>query len=112
MKLTYFLVPVIVLLTGYITKINPAKQINGIRGYRTKRSKSSQEMWDKAQLLMSKYLLIIGAVELVVSLITMLVTSSVEDQNTVAMITSILAVIDALGIVAVIILVESELKKS
>jgi len=42
------------LLLGYFFAKNPPKDINPLYGYRTKRSMSSQEKWDFAQIYSAK----------------------------------------------------------
>ena len=103
------LVPVIGLVVGLIAKAKPAKNINSTIGYRSKKSKSSQEMWDKAQVLMAKYFIMISAVLLVVSLIAGYFIASMSDWNSMIIGICILSIVQVLGICAVIPLVESKL---
>ena len=46
------------LIAGIILKIRPPKNINGIYGFRTKLSTSSQEAWDYSQKVCANSLLI------------------------------------------------------
>lgn len=71
-----FILPVITLIVGIISKNNPPKEINGFRGYRTALSKSSQEAWDYANMRSAQIMikgsiisLVLGAVVLAVYLI-------------------------------------------
>lgn len=47
---TILLIAITFLIVGRYLKRNPPKKINPYKGYRTKRSKASQEAWDHAQL--------------------------------------------------------------
>lgn len=52
------------LIAGIILKIRPPKNINGIYGFRTKLSASSQEAWDYSQKVCANSLLIYSIPEL------------------------------------------------
>lgn len=104
------IVPVILLVTGCISKARPKKDINSVIGYRSRRSRSSQEMWDKAQLLMAKYLIIIGAALLVISIAAGVFIASIADMNTMIIGVSILSCVQVAAIILIIPLVESKLK--
>ena len=60
--LSLFLIPIIELLVGIL---KPVKNINGVIGYRTAKTRSSQEMWDYGQLMMKKYMFRTGIVSLI-----------------------------------------------
>ena len=62
------LVPIIAIITGYKMKTKPPKEINNTVGYRTKRSKASQEAWDFANVYCGKNTFIYGIVSLPVSI--------------------------------------------
>ena len=62
------LVPVIAIITGYKMKTKPPKEINNTVGYRTRRSKASQEAWDFANVYCGKNTFIYGIVSLPVSI--------------------------------------------
>lgn len=59
--------PVIAAIAGFIMMTNPPKEINNAIGYRTKRSKSSQEAWDFANVYCGKNTLIYGIVSFFIS---------------------------------------------
>ena len=103
-------VPVIILVVALIAKVKPNPEINSTFGYRTRKSMSSQENWDKAQELMSKYLLIIGVVLTVVSLIAGLIIVNRFEMPVLAVAYTILTLVQVLAIIIVIPLVESQLK--
>ena len=108
MKITLFIVPAIVLIVGLISKIHPAKTINGTVGYRSKKSRSSQENWDKAQALMAKYMLIIGMVELVIAVIAFLMAGNMDKQQFLTVMMIVMA-IQVCGLLVMFPLVESKL---
>lgn len=62
------LVPIIAIITGYKMKTKPPKEINNTVGYRTKRSKASQEAWDFANVYCGKNTFVYGIVSLPVSI--------------------------------------------
>lgn len=108
MKITLFIVPAILLIVGLVSKFHPAKNINAVFGYRSGKSRSSQENWDKAQALMAKYMLMIGLAELVITLIAVLVAGNLTEQQYPVFLLVMVA-IQTLGLVLVIPLVESKL---
>ena len=104
------LVPVIILVVALITKAIPNKEINSTFGYRSKKSMSSQENWDKAQELMSKYFLIIGIVLTVISIIAGLIIINRFEMPVMMVAVTVLVLIQVLATIVVIPLVESQLK--
>jgi len=102
-------IPVVLLIVGIVGKVKPAKTINPTVGYRSKRSRASQEAWDKAQVLMAKYMLLIGCVLLVISLVVAFIISRME-QSAMIVGVSVLSIVQVAGAVLVIPLVESKLK--
>jgi uncharacterized membrane protein len=64
-----FLVPVIVLIMGIILSLYPPKKINGLTGYRTRRSMQSQEAWDFSQRFAGLMAVIVGILMLAIALI-------------------------------------------
>lgn len=108
MKVILFIVPVLLLAAGLLCRFKPAKDINSTFGYRTAKSKSSQENWDKAQQLMSKNLMIIGAAELVITIIAMAFTNGLNEQQYLIFML-IMVLVQALGAVLMIPMVESKL---
>lgn len=73
----FFVLPLTSLIAGYSSLNNPPKEINGIKGYRTKLSMASQEAWDYANKRMgqlflknSTYMLALGLVAAIILLVT------------------------------------------
>ena len=57
-----FITAVVYLLVGFLTVKYPAKKINPLYGYRTKRSMCNQEAWDYAQRVSSRKIILVGLV--------------------------------------------------
>ena len=104
-----FIIPVLILVIGCVSKYRPAKKINSLFGYRSKRSKASQENWDLAQLLMSKYLLIIGGAEAVLTAVCCFFLKD-RAADEVLLIMAIVTALQVIGLLIVIPLVEKDLK--
>ena len=104
------LIPVILLVLALVAKTKPNNEINRTFGFRTKKSMSSQENWDKAQELMTKYFFIIGVAEVIISAIAGYFIVTKFDNTMMIMAYTILMVLQVLAIVIVIPLVESQLK--
>ena len=67
--------PTLILIGGLMLKRPPTKP-NGIYGYRTRRSRASQEAWDYSQVASSKRLLVGGIAMVVLGLPGLFVTVS------------------------------------
>ncbi len=104
------LIPVILLVLALVAKTKPNNEINRTFGFRTKKSMSSQENWDKAQELMTKYFFIIGVAEVIISAVAGYFIVTRLGNTMMLMAYSILMVLQVLAIVIVIPLVESQLK--
>jgi uncharacterized membrane protein len=102
------IIPLICVVIGIIAKMKPAKQINSVIGYRSARSRSSQENWDKAQQLMSKNLIILGAAELVITIIAAAFTNGLNEQQFLIFLV-VFVLLQALGTILLIPMVESKL---
>ena len=109
MNMLLFIVPAVLLIAGVISTLKPAKTINDTIGYRSAKSRSSQENWDKAQKLMAKYMLIIGGIEAVLTVIASLFVKGLTEQQF-AIFLVVIMTVQTLGVVLVIPMVESRLK--
>lgn len=76
------IVPLIVILCGYLLRDHTPKEINGTIGYRTKRSKSSPEAWLFANKLCGDMWIKGGLVSLLPSLILVLIICRLFGSNT------------------------------
>lgn len=72
MMLCCLLVPLTMLLSGRWLDKYPPKEINGLLGYRTKRSRKSADAWNFAQHFCGKLWVKIGIVLFPVTLLAML----------------------------------------
>lgn len=63
------IVPIVLLIMGKKFRDNPPKDINGTKGYRTRRSMASQEAWDFANKLMGKVYFIVGLCMIPISIV-------------------------------------------
>ena len=94
------LVPIIAIITGYKMKTKPPKEINNTVGYRTRRSKASQEAWDFANVYCGKNTFIYGIVSLPISIaFYALLTASAHWGKLPAMLVVMLVQIVAMAIV-------------
>lgn len=66
------IIPVVMIIIGLATKNHVPKNRYGAVGYRTKRSRSSQEAWEYANKECSKLMLKLGLIILLVSVIVSL----------------------------------------
>ena len=69
MPYTYYINVLILLVVGIVFWMCPPKKINGLYGYRTARSRKSQEAWDFAQRYSAKLITMFGLAALVVTAI-------------------------------------------
>ena len=67
MAYTYYISTLILTVVGVVFWIYPPKKINGLYGYRTTRSRKSQETWDFAQRYSAKLMTIFGLAALIVA---------------------------------------------
>ncbi len=105
------IIPVVAIITGYIMKTRPPKEINNTVGYRTRRSKASQEAWDFANVYCGKNTFIYGIVSLPVSIVFYaLLTVSVHWGELLAMLVVILVQTVTMTI-AMIVPTEMKLKE-
>ncbi len=56
------IIPVTCIIAGYLLKTKPPKEINNVTGYRTRRSRASQEAWDFANVYSGKNMFIVGII--------------------------------------------------
>lgn len=63
------IVPLISIIAGYLMMKKPPEKINNTVGYRTRRSKASQEAWDFANRYCGRNTFIFGIIIMIVSVI-------------------------------------------
>ena len=67
MPYTYYINALIMTVGGVVFWMYPPKKINEFYGYRTTRSRKSQEAWDFAQKYSAKMMTVLGLVALIVA---------------------------------------------
>ena len=67
MPYTYYIDALILMVVGIVFWMYPPKKINEFYGYRTTRSRKSQEAWDFAQKYSAKMMMVLGLVTLAVA---------------------------------------------
>ena len=67
MPYTYYINALTLLVIGIVFWTCPPKKINEFYGYRTTRSRKSQEAWDFAQRYSAKMMTVLGLVALIVA---------------------------------------------
>jgi uncharacterized membrane protein len=96
---------VIFSIAGIILLKKPPKEINFIYGYRTTSSMKNETVWKFAQKLSAKYLVIIGALQILISLLGFIYHPKIEYAIAITLI-----VIFG-SIVLKVVLIENKLKK-
>ncbi len=105
------LVPLIMIITGGIMWKHYPKDINGLIGYRTKRSRKNMDTWKFAHEYFGKLWLKTGIILLIVSALAHIpfIHSS---ENTISVMSIILCMIQCAVIVSTIFPTENALKKT
>ncbi len=110
MLICSLLTPLTMLFIGRSFKNNPPKEINGIYGYRTKRSRQSKEAWELAHIYCGKIWQTAGMIMLPLSAAAMLPFFG-SSVNTTAIAVLIIVTLQTLVMCLTIIPVETALKK-
>ena len=105
------LIPLLMLVFGWMLLKKPPKQINGIYGYRTARSMKNMDTWKFAHAYCGKLWCKIGGVMFPISMILMLVLKD-KDSDTIGLWGGILITIQTLVVIIAIFPVEYALKKN
>ena len=113
MPYTYYINALIMTVGGAVFWMYPPKKINGFYGYRTTRSRKSQEAWDFAQKYSAKMMTVLGLVTLIVAAAAHLFRNSLCINSDYLMIYDITITFALPIIVAIlpIVFTESELRK-
>ena len=113
MAYTYYISTLILTVVGVVFWIYPPKKINEFYGYRTTRSRKSQEAWDFAQRYSAKLMTIFGLAALIVAAAAHLFRNSLCINSDYLMLYDICITLLLPIIVAIppIILTELELRK-
>jgi uncharacterized membrane protein len=88
------LIPLVIIVLGWVFLRYPPKKINGFYGYRTRRSMSSQASWDRAHRLCGKAWVRIGSLLLLLITISKLwIPAPPEALSLVHMLVTIAAIV-------------------
>lgn len=103
------LIPVIMIISGYLMKVKTPKKINGIYGYRTERSMKNKETWNFANKLCGDIWLKAGVVMLIISAVITAITSINKNENAFAVASIIILVVQTIVLIVTIAPVEKAL---
>ena len=105
------IVPIVTVIAGFMMKTKPPKEINDTVGYRTRRSKASQEAWDFANAYCGKVTCIYGVISLIVSIAAYCLLTGSAGMKPVSTLLIIMAVQVVLLIVVAAVPTEMKLKE-
>lgn len=105
------IIPAVMIIIGTIFIKRPPRRINGLYGYRTARSRKSQETWDFAHHFSGRVFLRVGTITLVPSVIVMLLIND-RSEDTVGWIGGILELVQCAFLFLSILLTERALRKN
>ena len=105
------LIPLLMLVFGWVLLKKPPKQINGIYGYRTARSMKNMDTWNFAHTYCGKLWSKIGGLMFPISMILMLFLKD-KDSDTIGLWGGILIAIQTFVLIIAIFPVERALKKN
>ena len=111
MLLTSLLIPVIMLVFGWIFHRQAPKKINVWYGYRSARSMKNEDTWVFAHQHIGRTWMLVGVVLLVVSVIPMIAGYG-KDDDTVSVVSLVLLFVQMLPMIMSLIPTERALKKT
>ena len=111
MSICNLLIPLIMLLGGYLMYKKPPKEINSVVGYRTKMSKKNKDTWEFAHNYCGRLWLKIGIVLFILTFIVQIPFVHSSD-NAIGNMTLIVETVQIVVLLGSIIPVEQALKKS
>ncbi len=104
------IIPLCMLIGGFIMKYHPPKSINYVFGYRTRRSTLSQETWDFAHTCCGKLWIKIGIISLILSVAIQI--PFIKSEQALSILTTVLSIAQIVLIIISIIPVERALKRT
>ena len=111
MLLTSLLIPVIMLVFGWIFRRQAPKKINVWYGYRSARSMKNEDTWVFAHQHIGRTWMLVGAVLLVVSVIPMIAVYG-KDDDTVSVVSLVLLFVQMFPMIMSLIPTERALKRT
>ena len=111
MLLMSLLIPVIMLVFGWVFRCQAPKKINVWYGYRTARSMKNEDTWVFAHQHIGRTWMIVGSVMLVISVIPMIAVYG-KDADTVSVVSLVLTLIQLIPLIVSLIPTEQALKNT
>ena len=111
MLLTSLLIPVIMLVFGWIFHRQAPKKINVWYGYRSARSMKNEDTWVFAHQHIGRTWMLVGAVLLVISVIPMIAVYG-KDDDTVSVVSLVLLFVQMIPMIMSLIPTERALKRT
>lgn len=105
------LMPLIMIIAGYLMYKNPPKEINGLIGYRTAMSKKNKDTWAFAHDYCGRLWLKLGFMLLVPTVIVQIPFVK-ADENVVGIVTILIEAIQLTVLIGSIVPVEKALKRT
>lgn len=105
------LIPLVIIIFGWVMLKHPPKKINGVYGYRTSMSMKNQDTWDFAHKVCGRLWWKIGWAMLLLSAVVQLPFIN-GDNSTIGMAGIILCIIQCLILIGSIFPVEKALKEN
>ncbi len=106
-----FVIPLVIFIVALISKANPKKEINDTVGYRTRRSKASQEAWDYAQEQFPRQMFVAAGITCVMAVIGTIVMFFIGDLIVKTLVLSGVACVQGIALVIIILAIENQLKE-
>lgn len=110
MEYTIFLIPIIMILSGYLMSKYPPKKINYLIGYRTSQSMKNKKHWQEANKYCGILWIKLGTILLVISLLIFILIT-VKALNYTENLLTIIILVQTFIIILSIPLVENKIKK-
>ena len=110
MLIVVLLIPITMIVFGWLFSIRTPKEINCLFGYRTKRSMMNEETWQFANQYIGKLWYICGLILLPLSVIAMSFVFG-KGTDTVGIVGGILTMVQMIHLIGVIISTEKALNK-
>ena len=104
------LIPLVMIIAGYMMYKHPPKDINGFVGYRTRRSRQNENTWAYAHNVCGKMWLKWGLIMLLPSVLIQLPFIH-SDENTLSVLTVIIETVQIAVLLGTTYLVEKALKE-
>ncbi len=108
---TEMLIPLIMIIFGYVFAHKAPDKINWLYGYRTRRSMMNMDTWSYAHRYIGKLWQIMGFVILLVTVIVMLLVMR-KDKDMIGLAGGVLTALQLIPLIGSLFVTESELKKT